>query len=513
MIQTDDLSKSPRRATPMSNTDNSNDNGHNREKDIAIACFDGGGPGVISELIILEEIAERFAYDSKTDDYKSHPTKYWDLIGGVGFGGMSALLLGRLHMTLEETMDELVTLGQAIYPRGLHETTPEENTSRLRNAVEDILRRNQHPIDIKLRESTQTGCKVIVFASPTTAMDHCQAFRTYKHRGRGLECTFVEAACAILAAPESFAPAIIGPPSRCQRFGGIPRGSINPTKEIFKEAQRIFGDEKPVSLVLSLGSGQKVPFSSSETRITRIMHDYGIVERELSRQLDSVPTYLRLNVDRGLETIENAHWYDIDPIVTSTQVYLEMVTTTNFIDEAVQRVLRGGGSITLGKLVGLNGATKLRFDTRELDDFLKKEIRSIRDTLQGVAEKITLIDAIGTRIPISLQLCGSYQMLTGIIRLYFEHCRPPGAGLVRQGHYQLVSGTQMEEVQRSQWTSLVAPGLTVEMSMVKHNRGNRDIACPKCGLLARERNNNTWATSCPVTRTFKLLTGLNLMIL
>lgn len=121
-------------------------------------------------------------------------------------------------------------------------------------------------------------------------------------------------------------------------------------------------------------------------------------------------------------------------------------------------------------------------------------------------------------------------MLTGIIRSYFEHCRPPGAGLVRQGHYQLVSGTQMEEVQRSQWTSLVAPGLTVEMSMVKHNRGNRDIACPKCGLLARERNNNTWATwkvlsrlnacgllvvfiACPVTRTFKLLTGLNLMIL
>ncbi|KIM32569.1 hypothetical protein M408DRAFT_183259 [Serendipita vermifera MAFF 305830] len=121
-------------------------------------------------------------------------------------------------------------------------------------------------------------------------------------------------------------------------------------------------------------------------------------------------------------------------------------------------------------------------------------------------------------------------MLTGIIRSYFEHCRPPGAGLVRQGHYQLVSGTQMEEVRRSQWTSLVAPGLTVEMSMIKHNRGNRDIACPKCGLIASKRNDNAWVTwkvlshlnarsllvvfiAHPVTQAFKLLARPKQMIL
>ncbi|KIM32568.1 hypothetical protein M408DRAFT_183235 [Serendipita vermifera MAFF 305830] len=344
----------------MSNTDDSNDTSHHQERDIAIVSLDGGGPGVVSELTVLEEIVERFAYDSGTENYGSHPTKYWDLIGGVGFGGLAALLLGRLHLTLKETMDELVTIGRAIYPQGLHENTPEESTRRLRNAVEDLLRRNRLPLDIELRESRQPRCRVIVFAAPTAAMDHCQAFRTYKHRGKGLECTFVEAACAILAAPESFTPVAIGPSLRSQKFGGIPRGSINPTKEVFREAQRIFGDEKPVSLVLSLGSGQRKLFSSSESRITRIMHVGGIVERDLSHQLDSVPAYLRLNVDRGLETIENAHWHDIDPIITSTQVYLEMATITNFIDEAVRRVLRGDGSITLGQLVGLNSATKLR---------------------------------------------------------------------------------------------------------------------------------------------------------
>ncbi|KIM29043.1 hypothetical protein M408DRAFT_127298 [Serendipita vermifera MAFF 305830] len=207
-----------------------------------------------------------------------------------------------------------------------------------------------HQLDVKF-----------VFAAPAAITNHCQAFRTYRHRGRGLECTFVEAACAILAAPETFAPVAIGPPSRSQEFVGIPHGYFNPTREVFKEAQRIYGDEKLVSLFLSLGSGQQSSTSSSETRLTRITYDYGIVEKDLSHQLGGAAAYLRLNVDKGLEDTGSMQWSNVGPIISHTQLYLQMATITDFIDEAVHRVLGATGSITLGQLVGTNSSANIRY--------------------------------------------------------------------------------------------------------------------------------------------------------
>lgn len=190
---------------------------HDPQRGISIVSFDGGGPGVISQLVIMEEFMERLAYDNNIEENETYPIECWDLMGGVGFGGLAALLLGRLRMTIEVAMEELITIGRAMFSQDLQDQSPDANTGRLRNAVEDMLRRNKHSIDLKLRESAQNRCKVVVFAAPAAATSHCQAFRTYRHRGKGLECTFVEAACAILSSPESFTPVAIGPSSRCQR--------------------------------------------------------------------------------------------------------------------------------------------------------------------------------------------------------------------------------------------------------------------------------------------------------
>ncbi|KIM34180.1 hypothetical protein M408DRAFT_91710 [Serendipita vermifera MAFF 305830] len=414
-------------------------------------------------------------------------------------------------MTIEVAMEELITIGRAMFSQDLQDQSPDANTGRLRNAVEDMLRRNKHSIDLKLRESAQNRCKVVVFAAPAAATSHCQAFRTYRHRGKGLECTFVEAACAILSSPESFTPVAIGPSSRCQRFVGIPYGYVNPAREVLMEAQKIFGDEKPVSLFLSLGSGHQSPTPGSKTCLKRITRESGIVERELSHQLGGAAAYLRLNVDKGLEAIETTQWSDVSAIISHTRVYLEMTIITSFIDEAVHRVLEATGSITLGQLVGTSSSTKIRFDSQELGDLLERRLRPMHDALEVIVEKITLVDAIGNRIPIPLHLCCSYKMLTSIIHSYFEHHRPPGTELVRQGHYQLVCGTQKEDIDSSKWTFLAAPGLTVEMSMVRHNRDKRDMACPKCARVCYERINEIWATSYLAMRSFGSLARLSLM--
>jgi hypothetical protein len=48
---------------------------------------DGGGPGCFSQLVILDEIMGRIAYDQQLDKKQMHPADYFDLMGGVGFGG------------------------------------------------------------------------------------------------------------------------------------------------------------------------------------------------------------------------------------------------------------------------------------------------------------------------------------------------------------------------------------------------------------------------------------------
>ncbi|CAG8686424.1 5244_t:CDS:2, partial [Acaulospora colombiana] len=74
---------------------------------------DAGGPGSISQLLMLKEFMARLAFDLGVDVEEVYPADHIDLMGGVGFGGLSALLLGRLRMHVDEAMDELAAIGNA----------------------------------------------------------------------------------------------------------------------------------------------------------------------------------------------------------------------------------------------------------------------------------------------------------------------------------------------------------------------------------------------------------------
>ncbi|KAJ6572658.1 hypothetical protein B0H10DRAFT_1639289, partial [Mycena sp. CBHHK59/15] len=63
--------------------------------------LDGGGVGTLSELLILE----RLMYRTKTErglDTMPSPWEYFELIGGSGTGGIIALMLGRLRLSIPE---------------------------------------------------------------------------------------------------------------------------------------------------------------------------------------------------------------------------------------------------------------------------------------------------------------------------------------------------------------------------------------------------------------------------
>jgi len=52
-----------------------------------ISLADSGGPGTYSQLLILKEYMGRLASDLAISEDDVYPADYFDLIGGVGFGG------------------------------------------------------------------------------------------------------------------------------------------------------------------------------------------------------------------------------------------------------------------------------------------------------------------------------------------------------------------------------------------------------------------------------------------
>jgi hypothetical protein len=65
-------------------------------------------------------------------------------------------------MPVSKVIEELNTLGTALFPNGQEGTpTPEENSKKLKEAIEKILERHNYPIDIKLNDDRFSGsqCK------------------------------------------------------------------------------------------------------------------------------------------------------------------------------------------------------------------------------------------------------------------------------------------------------------------------------------------------------------------
>ncbi|KAF4443532.1 patatin-like phospholipase [Fusarium acutatum] len=89
----------------------------NREKPLRILSLDGGGVRGLSSLLILRSIMENIAKEKKdgTSVDSMRPCDYFDCITGAGIGGVIALLLGRLKLTMLECTVEYRMLSSLKY--------------------------------------------------------------------------------------------------------------------------------------------------------------------------------------------------------------------------------------------------------------------------------------------------------------------------------------------------------------------------------------------------------------
>lgn len=82
------------------------------ERNLRLLSLDGGGVRGLSSLYILKNILEKVAGPGQPIP---KPCDYFDMIGGTSTGGLIAIMLGRLGMTVDECIDSYLHLSKEIF--------------------------------------------------------------------------------------------------------------------------------------------------------------------------------------------------------------------------------------------------------------------------------------------------------------------------------------------------------------------------------------------------------------
>ena len=124
----------------------------------------------------------RLAHDMRVSEDEVYPADYFELMGGVGFGGcvcrirsppvflygrrLAVVALGLLGMNVDQTIDTVITLASAVFPEDSQEAIERSERSRnLKAAVEDMLQARNISIAAKMYDPNRPSkCKVLVYS-------------------------------------------------------------------------------------------------------------------------------------------------------------------------------------------------------------------------------------------------------------------------------------------------------------------------------------------------------------
>ncbi|KAJ6439011.1 hypothetical protein O9K51_08415 [Purpureocillium lavendulum] len=321
---------------------------------LCLLALDGGGIRGLSELVVLEEIMNRIKHDLGLDE-DPVPTEFFDLVGGTSTGGLIALLLGRLRLSVPQARKEYVRIAEEVFslPRLSRLPSLRKYTfdgRKLEGAVKRLLGTNRG--DETMLEQN-CSCKVFVCAVPQNdakARAGPRLFRTYGVReNASFNCKIWEACRATSAAPTYFEPIKIGDTGEQETFvdGGL--GYNNPVEQVLEEARRLFPGRK-VACIVSVGTGvaRVIEFPGSpKTSLVKLIkalkkmatESDTTAEKMHRRFADTKDTYFRFSVDRGLQGIGLEEWKELPKVRTFTTEYLKQHLVSDQVNKVVKAIL------------------------------------------------------------------------------------------------------------------------------------------------------------------------------
>ncbi|KAI1387387.1 uncharacterized protein F4822DRAFT_406280 [Hypoxylon trugodes] len=309
------------------------------EQGLKVLSLDGGGVRGMSSLYILRHLMKRL---QPKDTPK--PCDYFDIIAGTSTGGLIAIMLGRLRMSVQDCIDAYGKLSERVFkPRkrsfnvvgkgkDLWSLSGAFDADELAQAIREVVVQAGEDGNAKLLEA-DPGCKVFVCAmrAEITKPVRLRSYET-PTTVQEVDCTIVEAARATSAASSFFKPIVIDG----QTFTDGATGYNNPVEEVFDEVNQIWpGGNRPIGLFLSIGTGTPALRSfgknlkslietlakiATETEDTAKRFQEAMRERGLSK------AYFRFNA-QGLERVGLEDHKSFGLIIAATNNYLNEVET------------------------------------------------------------------------------------------------------------------------------------------------------------------------------------------
>ncbi|KAH6974923.1 hypothetical protein EDB80DRAFT_881846 [Ilyonectria destructans] len=282
------------------------------DNDIRLLALDGGGVRGLSSLMILQTLMSTIDPDSPPK-----PCDYFDMIGGTSTGGLIAIMLGRLRMTIDECITAYTSLSDKVFEKKSHRVKINGqfqgrfDTAALEQAVKQILVDNGHGEDALIQDPSKTACKVFVCATSKETGDTV-CLTSYRPRGLAhlYDSTKIWQACrATSAATTFFDPIAIGPFQ--EQFVDGALGANNPVYALWNQAQDVWGDQLQGSLrcLVSIGTGVPAlrPVRDDVLGIGATLKKLATETEATAEQfrrdkssLDDEGRYYRFNVVRGL---------------------------------------------------------------------------------------------------------------------------------------------------------------------------------------------------------------------
>jgi hypothetical protein len=269
-----------------------------------------------------------------------------------------AIMLGVLGLSIDLAsaaflrMCKDISLGEEISPR--------LRSEKLVTASRMLLQELDIPEESRLRAGLSRGgeCKVCVyflyvkvplneqlFSSipymSAVNMTNCRILRSYESRHSSSDPTIIEAISISWAIPGLFEPVRIGAEHKQEELIGAVDGYSNPTIQAVKEVYEIFGKDKRVCFLLSLGSGRPLLRSLSvdgSTITQETARDTESTADQLRRRYSCLKIYFRLPVDRNIEraTGSGSEIQEGLAIINShTSAYLETHDASETLDRCI----------------------------------------------------------------------------------------------------------------------------------------------------------------------------------
>ncbi|KAJ5640825.1 hypothetical protein N7528_000450 [Penicillium herquei] len=320
---------------------------------LCLLSLDGGGVRGLSSLFILRDVMNQL---NRERDLSSilKPCDIFDLIGGTSTGGLIAIMLGRLELSVDECIEAYGELIETVFGEKISNIPvdwagnirAQFDSKKLKAAIEHVIVRAGFKSTDLMNDGNSRSTRVFVC---TTAKDtlHVTRLRSYSVSNEDtLSPTICEAALATSAATGFFESVQIGN----RQFVDGAFGANNPVEEVEEEASDIWctasREIKPlVKCFLTLGTGCPANVSMSNNMLqflsktlVRLATKPESTERRFMARWSNESKENRLfrfNVDQGLQDVHMTDYSKRGLMESATHDYLQHTTQKTRIRDCI----------------------------------------------------------------------------------------------------------------------------------------------------------------------------------